>query len=126
MTSNASQRLFIIKRCFAGLTKAKFSTIYTSIMGRVRIIWLKHYKFINNKYKTDPQTLKLGLRGHKDKICKPSAKSDKLCRNTFSHRFLELIVFVDNWIRYCGIPKKIGASLLWVLSGEDDLSTKYM
>jgi len=32
VTSKASQRLFMIKRCFTGLTKAKLSTLYSSII----------------------------------------------------------------------------------------------
>jgi len=32
VTSKASQCLFMIKRCFTGLTKAKLSTLYSSII----------------------------------------------------------------------------------------------
>jgi len=35
VTSKASQRLFMIKRCFTGLTKAKLSTLYSSIIRPV-------------------------------------------------------------------------------------------
>jgi len=43
ITSKASQRLFMIKRRFTGLKKAKLSTLYTSIIRPVleyaSIIW---------------------------------------------------------------------------------------
>ena len=35
ITSKASQRLFMIKRCFTGLTNAKLSTLYSSIIRLV-------------------------------------------------------------------------------------------
>ena len=41
---------------------------------------IETYKFINNKYKTDPRSLfslpYRKLRGHKDKVFKPSARTD--------------------------------------------------
>jgi len=97
----ARQRLFMIKRCFTGLTKSKLSTLYSGIIRLVveyaSITWnpwlrkdisaidsvqrkceklcterlrfeplsarrhqtdlIETYKYINNKYKTPPQSL---------------------------------------------------------------------
>ena len=88
---------------------------------------IETYKFVNNKYKTDPQfvlfTTHRTLRGHKDKIFKPSARTD-IQKQFFSQcgGFLEFIVFQDN---ESDTVDSFRRRLMRVVpSGEDDLSTK--
>ena len=92
--------------------------LWTSIQEKTPIWldWNLSYRFINNKYKTDPQSLPYRkLRGHKDKIFKPSARAKNWYTETFLFTsrggFLESTVYQDNWSRYSGLlSEKIDAS----------------
>jgi len=61
---------------------------------RHRFDLIETHKFVSNKYKMDPQSLfslpHRTLRGHKDNIFKPSARTD-IQKQFFSHRV------VDSW-----------------------------
>jgi len=164
----------MIKRRFTGLTAAKLSTLYTSIIRPLleyaSIIWnpwlckdisaldsvqrkceklctdkisfeplskrrhrfdlIETYKFINNKYKTDPQSLfslpYRKLRGHKDKIFKPSARTD-IQKHFFSHRVVHSWNLLCTKIIETDTVDSFQRRLMRVVpSGEDDLSTKYV
>jgi len=165
----------MIKRCFTGLTKAKLSTLYTSIIRPVLkyalIIWIpwlrkdisaldsvqrkceklctekisfeplskrrnrfdliETYKFVKNKYKTDPQSLfslpYRTLHGHKDKIFKLSARTD-IQKQFFSHRVVDSWNLLSSKIIEAdtvdSFRRRLMLVQLVVPSGKDDLSTK--
>ena len=94
---------------------------------RHRFDLIETYKFVNNKYKTDPQSLfslpYRTLRGHKDKIFKPSARTD--LQKFFSHRVVDSWHLLSSKIIEADTVDSFRRRLMRVVpSGEDDLSTK--
>jgi len=95
---------------------------------RHRFDLIETYKFVNNKYKTDPQSLcslpYRTLRGHKDKIFKPSARTD-IQKQFFSHRVVDSWNLLSSKIIEADTVDSFRRRLMQVVpSGEDDLSTK--
>jgi len=91
---------------------------------RHRFDLIETYKFVNNKYKTDPQSLfslpYRMLRGHKDNVFKPSARTD-IQKQFVSHRFVDSWNLLSSKIIESDTVDSFHRRLMRVVpSGEDD------